>query len=143
MKAAYIVSVLSIDDNGMAAYVIAAQDPASPNALYVCDFAVEPLGGDTFRTIGEKMDALARQCRAANDAGLFVRDDLVAQARHAGVWAQPIPKEFRAEERLLSVAGHVSSGLVLITSQVVEKAKTESVRRRLEFEAPERTSTTP
>ena len=102
LKASYVVVVLAVDENGMAAYVLGAQDQAAPNALYVCDFIVAPLGGDTFRAIAEKMDALAKQCRATNGASLFVREDLVAQASHAGVWAQPIPKEFRAEERLLS-----------------------------------------
>jgi hypothetical protein len=71
-----------------------------------------------------EINTLAKQTRATNGSGLFVRDDLVAQARHAGVWAQRIPQEFRAEERLLSVAGHVSSGMVRITAQVTEKAKT-------------------
>jgi hypothetical protein len=136
-KASYIVSVLAVDENGMAAYVIAAQDQAVPNPLYICDFAVEPLGGDTFRTIAEKMDALAKHCRATNGSGLFVRDDLVAQARHAGVWAQPIPKEFRAEERLFSVAGHVSSGMVRITTQVVEQAKTSPFSGALNLRAGE------
>jgi hypothetical protein len=137
LKAAYVVSVLAVDGNGMAAYVIAAQDQAAPNALYICHFAVEPLGGDTFRRIAEKMDALVQQCRATHGSGLFVRDDLVAQARHAGVWAQPIPKEFRAEERLLSVAGHVSSGMVQITSQVVEESKTSPFAGALNLRAGE------
>ena len=131
--------MLSVDGNGMAAYLIAALDQASPNPLYICDFAVEPLGGDTFRTIAEKMDALAKQCRATHGSGLFVRDDLVAQARHAGVWAQRIPKEFRAEERLLSVAGHVSSGMVRITAQVTEKAKTSPFAGALNLRAGEGT----
>ena len=137
LKAAYIVSVLSVDDNGQAAYVIAAQDLAAPNALYVCDFAVEPLGGDTFRAIAEKMDALVRQCRATNGAGLFVRDDLVAQARHAGVRAQPIPPEFKPEERLLSVSGHARSGMVRITTRVTEKAKTSPFAGALNLRAGE------
>jgi hypothetical protein len=137
LKAAYVVSVLSVDDNGMAAYVIAAQDQAALNPLYICDFAVEPLGGNAFRTIAEKMDALVKECRATHGSGLFVRDDLVAQARHAGVWAQPIPKEFRAEERLLSVAGHVSSGMVRITTHVVEQAKTSPFAGALNLRAGE------
>ena len=137
LKAAYIVSVLAIDERGMAAYVIAAQDQASPNVLFICDFSVEPMSRVVFASIGEKMDELVKRCRATYGASLFVRDDLVAQARHAGVWAQPIPKEFRAEERLLSVAGHVSSGLVLITSQVVEKAKTSPFAGALNLRAGE------
>ena len=137
LKAAYIVSVLSVDDNGMAAYVIAAQEQTSPNALYVCDFAVEPLSGDTFRTISEKMDGLVKRCRATNGYGLFVREDLVAQARHAGVWTHPIPPEFRPEERLLSVSGHVRSGMARITTQVTEKAKTSPFAGALNLRAGE------
>ena len=137
LKAAYIVSVLAVDERGMAAYVIAAQDQASPNVLFICDFSVEPMSRVVFASIGEKMDELVKRCRATYGASLFVRDDLVAQARHAGVWAQPIPKEFRAEERLLSVAGHVSSGLVLITSQVVEMAKTSPFAGALNLRAGE------
>ena len=137
MKAVYIAAVLVVDDNGSAAYVIAAQDQASPNVLFICDFAVEPMSRTVFASIGEKMDELVKRTRATHGASLFVRDDLVAQARHAGVWAQPIPKEFRAEERLLSVAGHVSSGLVLITSEVVEQAKTSPFAGALNLRAGE------
>jgi hypothetical protein len=136
-KASYVVGVLAVDENGAAAYVIGAQDQAAPNALYVCAFAVEPLGGDTFRTIAEKMDALVKQCRATHGSGLFVREDLVSQARHAGVWTQPIPKEFRAEERLLSVAGHVAQGMVRITSRVVEQSKTSPFAGALNLRAGE------
>ena len=136
-KAAYVVGVLSVDDDGMAAYVIAAQEQTAPNALYVCDFAVEPLSEDTFRTISEKMDGLVKQCRAPNGYGLFVREDLVAQARHAGVWTYPIPPEFRPEERLLSVSGHVRSGMARITTQVTEKAKTSPFAGALNLRAGE------
>jgi hypothetical protein len=137
LKSAYIVSVLAVDERGMAAYVIAAQDQASPNALFICDFAVQPMSRTVFAFIGEKMDGPVKLCRATYGASLFVRDDLVAQARHAGVWTQPIPKEFRAEERLLSVAGHVSSGMVLITSAVLEKAKTSPFAGALNLRAAE------
>ena len=137
LKALYVVSLLSVDETGTAAYVIAAQNQAAPNELFICDFAVEPMSRTVFAAIAEKMDELAKQCRATHGAALFVRDDLVAQARHAGVWAQPIPKEFRAEERLLSVAGHVGSGLVLITSAVVEKAKTSPFAGALNLRAGE------
>ena len=114
-----------------------AQNQAAPNELTICDFGVEPMSRTVFAAIAEKMASLAKQCRATHGASLFVRDDLVAQARHAGVWAQPIPKEFRAEERLLSVAGHVSSGMVLITSAVVEKAKTSPFAGALNLRAGE------
>jgi hypothetical protein len=137
LKAAYVVSVLSVDENGMAAYVIAAQDQAAPNPLYICDFAVEPLGGDAFRTIAEKMDALAKQCRATNGAALFVRDGLVAQARHAGVETWAIPKDFRAEDRLFSVAGHFDAGMVRVTGAVHEKSKTSPFAGALNLRAGE------
>jgi hypothetical protein len=123
-KAAYIAAVLVVDERGTAAYVIGALDQASPNCLFICDFAVEPLGRDIFVAVGAKMDELVRRCRATDGAALFVHADLLAHARVAGVRAELIPKEFEAENRLLSVAGHVASGAVRITSQVTEKAKT-------------------
>lgn len=67
------------------------------------------------------MDALAIRCRSSTGTALFVRAELVAQARHAGVWALEIPREFQAEERLLSVTGHVRSGRVKITNDVVDR----------------------
>ena len=124
MKAAYIVGLLIVDDSGTSAYVIGALDQASPNCLFICDFAVEPLGREIFVAIGSKMDELVRRCRATNGAALFVHEALVAHARVAGVRAELIPKEFEAEDRLLSVAGHVAAGSVKITSAVVEKART-------------------
>jgi hypothetical protein len=139
LKAAYIVSVLSVDDNGTAAYVIAAQDQASPNHLYICDFEVEPLGPDTFAAIKSKMDALAIRCRSRTGTVLFVHAELVAQARHAGVWAHEIPLEFQAEERLLSVTSHVRSGMVKITNDVVEKSKTSPFAGALNLRADENT----
>ena len=123
-KAAYIAAVMVVDDSGTAAYVIGAQDQASPSCLFICDFAVEPLGRDIFVTLAAKMDELVRRCRATSGAALFVHADLLAHARAAGVRAELIPKEFEAENRLLSVAGHVASGAVKITLQVTEKAKT-------------------
>jgi hypothetical protein len=123
-KAAYIAAVMVVDDSGTAAYVIGAQDQASPSRLFISDFAVEPLGRDIFVTLAAKMDELVRRCRATNGAALFVHADLLAHARAVGVRAELIPKEFEAENRLLSVAGHVASGAVKITSQVTEKAKT-------------------
>jgi hypothetical protein len=137
MKAAYIVSVLSVDDKGMAAYVVAAQDQASQNCLVICDFAAEPMSRTVFTSIGEKMDELAKRCRSTNGAALFVRDDLVAQARHAGVETRPIPKDFRAEDRLFSVAGHFDAGMVRITGAVHEKAKTSPFAGALNLRAGE------
>jgi hypothetical protein len=137
MKAAYIVSVLSVDDKGMAAYVVAAQDQASPNCLFICDFAAEPMSRTVFTSIGEKMDELAKRCRSTNGAALFVRDDLVAQARHAGVETRPIPKDFRAEDRLFSVAGHFDAGMVRITGAVHEKSKTSPFAGALNLRAGE------
>jgi hypothetical protein len=136
-KASYVVGVLSVDENGMGAYVIGAQDQALPNALYICDFEVGPLGMDTFSAIASKMADLAKQCRSTHGSGLFVREDLVAQARHASVWAQPIPPEFKAEDRLFSVAGHVAAVMVKITSRVTEKAKTSPFAGALNLRAGE------
>ena len=124
MKAAHIVGVMIVDERGTAAYVIGALDQANQNCLFICDFAVEPLGRDIFVAVGAEMDELVRRCRATNGAALFVHADLLAHARAAGVRAELIPKEFEAENRLLSVAGHVASGAVKITLQVTEKAKT-------------------
>jgi hypothetical protein len=83
------------------------------------------------------MADLAKQCRSTHGSGLFVREDLVAQARHASVWAQPIPPEFKAEDRLFSVAGHVAAGMVKITSRVTEKAKTSPFAGALNLRAGE------
>src|ERR1700722_14859434 len=139
LKASSIVGVLSVDESGMAAYVLAAQDQAAPNVLSICDFAVEPMSRTVFTAIAEKMDALVEQCRATHGSGLFVHENLVAQARHAGVWAHPIPPEFKAEERLFSVAGHVAEGMVRIASQVIEKAKTSPFAGALNLRAGEGT----
>jgi hypothetical protein len=135
-KAAYI-AVLVVDERGTAAYVIGALDQASPNCLFICDFAVEPLGRDIFVAVGSKMDELVRRCRATDGAALFVHADLLAHARVAGVRAELIPKEFEAENRLLSVAGHVASGAVKITSQVTEKSKTSPFAGALNLRAGE------
>jgi hypothetical protein len=54
LKAAYIVSVLAVDERGMAAYVIAAQDQASPNVLFICDFTVEPMSRTVFSPLARR-----------------------------------------------------------------------------------------
>jgi hypothetical protein len=138
LKAAYIVGLLIVGDNGLAAYVVAAQDQASP-ALFICDFAAEPMWGGVFTSIGEKMNALAKQCRATYGATLFVRDDLLAHARVAGVRAELIPKDFDPQERLLSVSSHVAGGNVKITREVSEKAKTSPFSGALTLKAGEGT----
>jgi hypothetical protein len=137
LKAAYVVGVLSVDERGMAAYVIGAQDQAAPNPLFICDFGVEPMGSGIFGRIVDRLQDLAVQCRSTNGAGLFVRDELLLHARVAGLDAHVIPRDFKAEDRLLSVAGHVAAGNVRITGAVVEKAKTSPFAGALNLRAGE------
>ena len=137
MKAVYIVAVLVVDDNGSAAYVIAAQDQASPNVLFICDFAVEPMSRTVFASIGEKMDELVKRIGPPM-AHLYLCAMTWWRKRVTrGYGRSPSRKNFDAEERLLSVAGHVSSGLVLITSEVVEQAKTSPFAGALNLRAGE------
>ena len=48
-----------------------------------------------------------------------------------------IPKDFRAEDRLFSVAGHFDAGMVRITGAVHEKAKTSPFAGALNLRAGE------
>jgi hypothetical protein len=135
-KAAYVVAFIAAGENGNAAVVYGALDRAAPNALYICDFDTGPMAADTFAGIAARLESLRAECRADNSA-IWCAETMLIFARSAGVDAHPFPADFRAEERLLSVAGHVASGAVRITSTVTEKAKTSPFAGALNLRAGE------
>jgi len=135
LKASYVLALIVIGESGIGATVYAAQDAAS-SALFICDFTVAPMSGDTFAGIAARMDRLRQECRTSESA-IFCDESLLLFARSAGARAEAIPADFRAEERLLSVAGHVASGNVRITGAVVEKARSSPFAGALDLRAGE------
>jgi len=135
-KAAYAMALVVVGENGNAAVVYGVQDQAIPNALYVCDFWVGPLAADTFAAIAARLESLRAECRTSSCA-IWCAETMLLFARSTGVDAHPIPSDFRAEDRLLSVAGHVASGAVRITNTVVERAKTSPFGGALNLRAGE------
>jgi hypothetical protein len=135
LMAAY-VSAFVVENKGIGATVYAALDQSQPNWLFVCDFDLEPVSGASFATIAAKLGELAVRCRTGSSA-IWADERLLLFARSAGADAHPIPTDFRAEDRLLSVAGHVSSGTVKFTGQVVEKAKSSPFAGALNVRAGE------
>jgi hypothetical protein len=122
LKAAYVIALIVVGENGNAAVVYGARDQASPNALYICDFDVGPVSAGSFASIAARLEELRLQCRTTASA-IWCAQALLPFARSAGVDAHPFPVDFLPEDRLLSVAGHVASGAVKITAKVSEKAK--------------------
>jgi len=135
LKAAYVIALIVVGDLGTGAVVYGAQDATSP-ALFICDFDVEPVSAGSFASIAAKLEALRSQCRTANSA-IWADESLLLFARSTGSNAHPIPKEFRGEDRLLSVAGHVASGTVKIAGLVAEKAKSSPFAGALDVRAGE------
>jgi hypothetical protein len=136
-KALYVVSTLCVDATGTAGYVVAVRNQASPHELYIADFAVEPMGPAVFKAVAAEMESLKVLCRATHGTGVFTCEELLGHARVAGMVAHAIPKDFRPEERLLSVSSHVAAGMVKITSNVTEKAKTSPFAGQLNLRAGE------
>jgi hypothetical protein len=136
LKAQYVLALIVVDENGNAAVVYGAQDQASPNPLFICDFDVGPVSAGSFASIAAKLEELRVQCRTTASA-IRCDETLLLFARSTGANAHPIPKEFQAEDRLLSVAGHVASGTVRITGTVTEKAKTSPFAGALNLRAGE------
>jgi hypothetical protein len=122
LKARYVLALIVVGENGNAAVVYGAQDQASPNPLFICDFDVGPMSAGSFASIAAKLEELRLQCRTTESA-IWCAQALLPFARSAGVDAHPFPVDFLPEDRLLSVAGHVASGAVKITAKVSEKAK--------------------
>jgi hypothetical protein len=136
LKALYVVAFIIAGERGEGAVVYAAQDAAAPNTLVICDFDVAPIGPATFASIAARLDELRAQCRTAVSA-IWCDEALLIFARSTGAVAHPIPKEFRAEDRLLSVAGHVASGSARITGTVTEKARSSPFAGALNVRAGE------
>jgi hypothetical protein len=137
LKARYIVAFLIVDAKGIAATVYAAAGfPEQGPALVILDFDAGPLHGGIFVDIVGRLRSLCAQCRT-NEAGLFVSADMLQHAGNAGLNAQEIPKDFAAEDRLLSVAAHVASGHVKICAPALEKAKTSPFAGALDLRAGE------
>ena len=136
MKALYVVAFIVAGERGEGAVVYGAEDASAPNPLVICDFDVAPIGPTTFAGIVARLDELKAQCRTAASA-IWCDETLVLFARSAGADAHPIPKEFRPEDRLLSVAGHAASGAVKITGMVTEKAKSSPFAGALNVRAGE------
>jgi hypothetical protein len=130
------LALIVVGENGNAAVVYGAQDQASPNPLFICDFDVGPVSAGSFASIAAKLEELRVQCRTTASA-IRCDETLLLFARSTGANAHPIPKEFQAEDRLLSVAGHVASGTVRITGTVTEKAKTSPFAGALNLRAGE------
>jgi hypothetical protein len=136
LKAAWIIALVIVGENGNAAVVYGAQDAASPNALYICDFDVGPVSSGSFASIAARLEELRVKCRTTASA-IWCTEPMLPFARSAGVDAHPFPVDFRAEDRLLSVAGHVAAGAVKITSKVGEKAKSSPFAGALNLRAGE------
>jgi hypothetical protein len=130
------LGAIVVGENGNAAVVYGAQDQASPNPLFICDFDVGPVSSGSFASIAAKLEELRVQCRASNSA-IWCDEKLLLFARSTGANAHQIPKDFRAEDRLLSVAGTVAAGNVRITSTVTEKANTSPFAGALNLRAGE------
>lgn len=138
LKAAHVIALIVVGENGNAAVVYGAQDQASPNPMFICGFDVGPVSAGSFASIAARLEELRVQCRTTASA-IWCDETLLLFARSTGANAHPIPKDFRAENRLLSVAGHVRSGMVRITTQVTEKAKTSPFAGALNLRAGEGT----
>jgi hypothetical protein len=130
------LALIVVGENGNAAVVYGAQDQAAPNALFICDFDVGPMSAGSFASIAAKLEELWVQCRASNSA-IWCDETLLLFARSTGANGHPIPADFRAEDRLLSVAGHVAAGVVKITATVSEKAKSSPFAGALNLRAGE------
>ena len=137
LKAQYVLALVVVGENGNAAVVYGAQDQASRTR---CMFATSGLGR-WLRTPslpsrrGSK--SLRAECRTSSSA-IWCAETMLLFARSAGVDAHPIPSDFRVEDRLLSVAGHVASGAVRITGTVTEKAKTSPFAGALNLQSRRR-----
>ena len=136
LKALYVVAFVVAGERGEGAVVYGAQNASAPNPLVVCDFDVGPVSAGSFASIAAKLEELRVQCRTTASA-IWCDETLLLFARSTGANAHPIPKEFRAEDRLLSVAGHVASGAIKITGTVAEKAKTSPFSGALNLRAGE------
>jgi hypothetical protein len=135
LKAAYVIALIVVGDRGAGAVVYGAQDAASP-ALFICDFDVGPVSAGSFASIATKLEELRVQCRTTASA-IWCDETLLLFARSTGANAHPIPKDFQAEDRLLSVAGQVAASNVRITGTVTEKARTSPFAGALDVRAGE------
>ena len=138
LKAMYVVAFLVVDARGAAAVVYgAAGFPGQGPDLYIADFDVGPMGGGLFASIATRLDELRLQCRLIGCPAVWVHAQLLVHAEAAGLWAHEIPADFKAEERLLSVAGHVAAGRVKICAPALEKARSSPLAGALDFRAGE------
>jgi hypothetical protein len=93
LKARYVLALIVVGENGNAAVVYGAQDQASPNPLFICDFDVGPVSAGSFASIAARLEELRVQCRTTESA-IFCAEELLLFARSTGANAHPIPKDF-------------------------------------------------
>ena len=136
LKALYAVAFVSVGERGQGAVVYGAQDASDPNPLVVCDFDVAPIGPTTFAGIATRLKELGGRCRTSSIA-IWCDETLIRFARVTELPTHPIPSEFDAEARVLSVAGAVAGGSVRITGTVTEKARTSPFGGALDLRAGE------
>jgi terminase large subunit-like protein len=140
LKAAWIASVLCTDKQGRnAAVVYSGYDISiTPPVLCLLDFDSGPMRGSIFADILQRIEELRAQCRAPGVV-VFVPDDLQFHAAAAGLPTEKIPPEFLPEERLLSVASHVSAGRVRACGPALERARNSPFAASLDFGLGENT----
>jgi hypothetical protein len=131
----YLLATLVVDKNGMAAVVFGATMWTGP-ALLIVDYDLQPLSGNLLSAINVKIRELAARCRARGFV-CFVPADMARHGVAAGLPAEEIPENMKAEELLLAAANHAAAGSVKICVPAMDKARTTPFRSALDFRASE------
>jgi hypothetical protein len=133
----YLVCVLAVDKAGTTVVVYAAVTLFGPKLLLL-DYDTGPMRAGLFGCVDQRVKDLATQCLARASI-VFVPSDLARHAAAAGLVAEEIPQEMKAEELLLSAANHVSAGSVKLCEPAQLKAATSTFGGALDFRAGEGT----
>jgi hypothetical protein len=129
-----VFAVVAVDERGAVAVVYAAFSPHIPPPLLLLDFAVAGITASLWTATTDRLEELARECRARRGVYLFVPEALVPSARAVGVHAVAIPPELDDPAELaLAVAGYVAAGQVKVTAAADERARTAPFRGAFDF----------
>lgn len=132
-----IAAVFVTDKRGMGAVVYAAvHRPGVSPGLFILDYDDTPPRADVFASIGDRIRALAQECRT--DQGfIWLPAGLRLQAEEQGLLSEMIPADFRPEDELFGVGAHLSSGAVKVCALAHERAKSSPLGWALDLRSGE------